>query len=352
VTSTSSEDRWVPDGLLRLAIEAAPAGIVMLDRQGRILLVNARVEALFGYDRAELLGQPVEMLIPERFREGHPADRDRFFAAPRARPMGAGRDLYGLRRDGTEVPVEIGLAPLNPPQDSGQGATVVASIVDITERRRTAERLESSLREKETLLREVHHRVKNNLQVISSLLGLQARHTDNVEAAATLAEANDRVHSIALAHEILYQGRDFARVDFVEYLRKLVVQLASTWGPRHATAVIDAPEALHVPLDLAVPCGLIVNELVSNSFKHAFETHRATGTQTGRIGVRVRVDGGDLRLEVSDDGAGLPSNVDLAEPSGIGLRLVVTLARQLAGRIEQVPCPTGTAICLTVPVSP
>ena len=122
---------------LRLVIEAAPNAMVMVDRRGLITLVNTQTEKLFAYNRAQMLGQPVEMLIPQRFRTHHHAFRDSFFTHPDARAMGAGRDLYGLRGDGREVPIEIGLNPLQMPD----GPYVLASVIDITERKRAEERL-------------------------------------------------------------------------------------------------------------------------------------------------------------------------------------------------------------------
>src|SRR2546423_396956 len=116
----------------QLAIEASPTGMIVVDWTGRIVLLNALVEALFRYERADLIGQPIELLIPSRFRAGHPGLRDGFFGDLRARPMGAGRDLYGLRRDGTEVPIEIGLNPI----DTADGRAVLSSIVDVTARKR------------------------------------------------------------------------------------------------------------------------------------------------------------------------------------------------------------------------
>src|SRR5579863_3135369 len=125
----------------RLALEAAPTGMLMMDETGTIVLVNAQIEALFGYGRDELLGKRLEMLVPERFRAHHPELRKTFFGDPKTRVMGAGRELYGLRKDGTEVPIEIGLNPLQTPE----GRFVLSSIADITERKRATEQFRLAL---------------------------------------------------------------------------------------------------------------------------------------------------------------------------------------------------------------
>lgn len=125
----------------RLAIEAAPTGMLMMDESGSMVLVNAQVEKLFGYPRAELLDQKIEMLVPARLRARHPQFRSEFFGAPQARAMGAGRDLYGLRKDGTEIPIEIGLNPLQ----TSEGNFVLSSVVDITERKRSVEQFRMAI---------------------------------------------------------------------------------------------------------------------------------------------------------------------------------------------------------------
>src|SRR5512139_1204495 len=151
--------------LLGPSLDRLPLAMVLVGSDGRIALVNAQAEAMFGWSREDLVGRPLDDLVPERFRDAHPSYRAGFLASPRARAMGAGRDLFARRRDGSEFPVEIGLNPV--PVEGG--TLVLSAIVDITERKEREGGMRRSLEEKELLLAEIHHRVKNNLQVIHSL---------------------------------------------------------------------------------------------------------------------------------------------------------------------------------------
>lgn len=275
----------------RQAVESAPNAIVMVNESGTILMVNAQTETSFGYSRTELLGQPVEMLIPERFRGGHVAARQAYLANPVSRPMGAGRDLFGLRKDGSEFPVEIGLGLI----DDENGTIVLSSIVDITERKHAHDRLRQALTEKEVLLKEVYHRVKNNLQVVSSLISLQATGVTNAETADLLKQSADRIKAMALLHEKLYQSKDLAKIDFNEYIRSLVDHLVFGYGAHAGNIGIEmAIDNVFLGVDTAIPCGLIINELLSNALKHAFPDHRA-----GRIRIDFSLRGGG-RIQ-SDD---------------------------------------------------
>ena len=189
------EDRF------RQVVESAPSAMVMISSVGRIAMVNAQSERLFGYTREEMLGQPIEMLVPARYRANHPGLRMGFFAKPLSRPMGAGRDLYGLKKDGSEFPIEIGLNPI----ETDEGNMVLSAIVDISDRKQKEDRIEAALKEKDILLGEIHHRVKNNLQVVNSLLDLQIDRIQDDMVLDILRESQNRIKSMALIHQSLYE---------------------------------------------------------------------------------------------------------------------------------------------------
>lgn len=332
-----------PDEQFRLALEAAPTGMLMADRNGCITLVNAQIENLFGYAREELIGMKVETLVPPRFRQLHPEFRAGFFAHPETRAMGGGRELYGVRKDGTEVPVEIGLNPLSTPN----GDFVLSSIVDISERKHTVrqlsertEALAATLQEREILLREVHHRVKNNLQIIASLINMQMRKLDAAASREVLNECKTRVDAIALIHEKLYQSQDFTNLPFASYAKGLVSTIMQASGISMERIVVQfAIDDVSLPVDLAIPCGLILNELVTNAIKHAFPQLRR-----GIILVALRrLDATALQLSVTDDGVGMHDFDVAVERDSIGLSLVASLADQLNGK-WRVAGEAGTSV--------
>jgi two-component sensor histidine kinase/PAS domain-containing protein len=211
---------------------------------------------------------------------------------------------------------------------------------EVAEKARAQEALTTSLHEKEVLLKEIHHRVKNNLQVISSLLSLQTANRDN-DPTAALRESQDRIRSMALIHEKLYRSDDVASIDFREYVEGLTAGLFRSYFPGPGVRIIVEVEDVSLDIDLAIPCGLIVNELVSNSLKYAFRDGRSGEV---RIGL-VREDR-KYTLTVSDDGPGLPPGVDFRDTPSLGLQLVNMLVGQLEGNIEM-DCSRGTRFKIT-----
>lgn len=313
------EDRF------RQAVESAPNAIVMINEAGTIVMVNLQTEKTFGYLRHELIGQPVEILLPERFRDRHVDFRREYLVAPKSRPMGVGRDLFALRKDGSEFPVEIGLGVI----DDHHGFFVLSSIVDITERKNASDKLKQALSEKEVLLKEVYHRVKNNLQVVSSLISLQSRHVTNSVTVDLLRQSADRIKAMALLHEKLYQSKDLARIDFNSYIRSLVDHLLFGYNLNAGKIVIHMHiDHLYLDVDTAIPCGLIINELLSNALKHAFPDERQ-----GEIGITFTQDQGAFILKISDNGIGFSNEMDMQKSTSLGLQLVSTLTNQLMGQL-------------------
>lgn len=318
----------------RRAVEAAPTAMLMSDPIGNIIMVNNQAEILFGHERDELLGTSIERLVPMRARDVHGGLRSAFMRNPVTRRMGSNRDVHAIRSDGTEFPVEIGLGLI----ETDNGPAVLAAITDITLRKQAQAQLEAALREKTVLLNEVHHRVKNNLQVICSLLNLQANASGNRHVRSVLLESHNRVQAMALTHQLLYETKDFSFIDLGEYLQRIasLVTRAMPTSSQHIE-LITTLERAKAELPCAIACGLIVNELLTNAFKHAFPDDRS-----GNIWLEFRA--ADSRpgvLRIADDGVGLPESVRNGVDTSLGLQLVPMLAEQ-AGATMTVSVDGGT----------
>ena len=217
-------------------------------------------------------------------------------------------------------------------------------LTDITERKRAENRIRASLAENEVMLKEIHHRVKNNMQVISSLVALQADRLQDAAMREVLQDVTHRVRSMALVHEKLYQSPDMARVEFAEYAQSLLNYL---WRAHGTTAsgirLVTDLDPVAISVNAAVPCGLILNELVSNALKHAFRG-RAGGEVT--VSLRSSPEGG-VCLQVRDNGTGLPAGIDWRQADTLGLHLVQILAGQLRATVE-VSSGEGTEFTVTI----
>lgn len=202
---------------------------------------------------------------------------------------------------------------------------------EIAVRKRVEKQLNAVLQEKEVLLREVHHRVKNNLQIMASLLYLQAQQVENEDVRAVLQISRDRIRSMAIVHEELYQAKDLANIEFAHYIRSLSLYLYHAYGINPETIVlrIEAQKTI-LTVETAVPCALVLNELLSNTLHHAFPNGRA-----GEIRIEFYEEDRRKWLRFSDNGVGLPEHVDLDQPASLGLSLVLDLVRkQLNGTLE------------------
>ena len=229
-----------------------------------------------------------------------------------------------LTKGGKSIPVELSIQLF----DMDGKPAIIANARDITERKRADGLIRAALREKEILLREIHHRVKNNMQVISSLLNLQASKTQDPVTKAILEESRQRVRSIAIIHEKLYNSENLANIDFAVYLKSLADELCKSFGRPEISCVLDL-EAIPFEVDKAIPAGLIVNELLTNSLRHAFPP----GSK-GTVWVHLRSIGDqNVELVVRDDGVGFPAGTDISSATTMGLAIVRTLVEQMRGTL-------------------
>lgn len=321
--------RWAPEehghDLWQGFFEEASDPVFTLDlTRGTITDANRAASAVLGYARDELAGMSIGEVVPELGDAPAWAELTEDLEDDGSKVV----ELTYRRRDGSTLPMEVRTRLLQ----LEDGAGFVLQVArDLTERKLAEERLQTALKEKETLLRELHHRVKNNLQVISGLFFLQSRATLDEEARRSFQEAENRIHALGLIHEKLYQRKNFDRIDFGTYVRELMDDLlvAYSLDARDIDLEVCARE-VSLDVEKAIPCALILNELVSNALKHAFPDGRE-----GKIRVVFdqEEDPGRYRLVVQDNGVGPPDDFDFQSGRSVGLQIARLLANQMRAEV-------------------
>ncbi|MFH1998130.1 MAG: two-component regulator propeller domain-containing protein [Planctomycetota bacterium] len=310
------------------------AGVAVTRMDGRIVDNNRAFAAILGFDSKEdLLGRNVMEFY------GNQEDRKEMLAEIDACGTFVKYDCPARKKDGAPISVMMSVKQI--PGEDGVKPVLESTVIDITEYKRAEARIKSSLKEKEVLLRELHHRTKNNMQVVCSLLTLQSYTHRDKDVQKMIKESIDRINSMALVHQKLYKSEDLSRIDFADYIRDLASTVLQSGSMDQEQIRIHFDlEPLDVLIDTAVPCGLILNELLSNSIKHAFPHARK-----GEVHVRLRRDEeGRIVLQVQDNGIGFPHDFDVDHLSSLGIRLISNLAEQQLQGEMQVLSQNGTSI--------
>lgn len=296
---------------------------IIVEADTKISLVNAEFVKLYGKGKELIEGQ---MEWPQFVSTEYVPMMKEFHATRRINPDAVPRNYEFDFLDSTgnvkNVFTTVAIIP-------GTSKSLV-SLLDITEQKSAEEKLKSSIRDKDLLLREIHHRVKNNLQIISSLLNLQSRYIQDEDALDVFTESQNRVKSMAIIHEKLYKSKTMSKIDFEEYITDLTDSLFYSYHVNPTKVVlVKNIDRIFFDVDTAIPCGLIVNELITNCLKHAFP-----GDGKGTITIELLKSGEDYLLNVADTGVGFPDEIDFQNTESLGLQLVNNLVNQLDGTIE------------------
>ncbi|SPP99728.1 hypothetical protein NBG4_110031 [Candidatus Sulfobium mesophilum] len=318
----------------RIITSSAKDAIIMMDEDGRMLFWNPAAETIFGYDEEEMIGRELHsIIVPDSYRDEYLEGMGKLRENGNGAGAGQTIEIVAKRKNGTEFPVALSLSAFQ--LNNRWHAVGIAR--DITQRRLAEKRILDSLEEKGLLLQEIHHRVKNNLQIISSLLDLQLEYVAGRKPQDVFSEIKNRVKSIALVHEKLYLSKDISKVDFNDYLLTLIDNLYRSYNISLARIALKLDvEDVFLGIDTAIPCGLVINELFTNALKYAFP-----GERNGEVHVMLRKTGKDEKgvglyeLRVEDNGIGMPHEVDTRGSKTLGLHLVTTLVEhQLRGSID------------------
>ena len=310
----------------RNLVELSPDAILFLDMKGTITSCNTFMIQGTGYAKEEIVGKHISELKLLRYK-----DVPKYMKLIDSSVRGKVPEPFEVtwnHKNGTSFSAEVRVGFI---KENGENVGLQVVARDITERKQAEKIIKTSLKEKEVMLREIHHRVKNNMQIISSLLRLQSRQIENKKILDMFNVGQNRIRSMALIHESLYQSKDLARINFSDYIKRLTTHLFSIYRTELESINLKVDiKDVFLDINRAIPCGLIINELVSNSLKHAF-----TDGKKGEIAVEMDEDErGRYTIIVSDTGIGFPEELDFQNTETLGMQLVTDLVRQLDGNMK------------------
>ena len=346
--------------LKNLAIESSLNATAFSDLETHITYVNQAFLTMLGYEsQEEVLGKTPFEFVPDEWQARISEVLETVFSQGKF-----SGDIRAVKKDGAFIDVSVLVNLVN--NEQGEPVRILVSFVDITERKQAENRIKTALQEKEALLREIHHRVKNNMMVVTSLIQMQAEQTSDPDALTLFRDLYNRVLSMAMVHEDLYQSHNLAQIDFGAYLQRLVINIRQGFS-RADVAFKIAAEDIFLDIHHAIPCGLIVVELLTNAFKYAFPPSppaplpkgegntlsplaregegegetlpspfgRGAGGEGSVIRVEMRYEEPTYTLIVNDNGVGLPPEFDMQKSRTLGLTLVRSwVVHQLKGKIE------------------
>ncbi len=324
----------------RLLFENSPLPYQSLDLEGRVVEVNNSWLKVLGYEKEEVLGRNIKEFLDPESLETLKVNFSRFKESGEVR----GVEFFMRKKNNERILVSVN-GKLSYRRD-GSSKQTHCIFRDITDQREAERRLEASLNEKDILLKEVHHRVKNNMQVIISLINLQAGYVKDSVILDFFKDTVYRIRSMALVHEKLYQSESISAINFGDYIRALTSDISQQYisGGLRGDVNVDV-EDITMGIDRAIPCGIIINELVSNSFKHGFK-----GTDYGQININFHKTGNsDAVLQVSDNGKGLPESFDISNINSLGMQLVDSLVVQINGSLD-IKKQEGASFTITFPL--
>lgn len=306
------------------ALKQNPNSVILTDTKGTIEYVNPAFEQLTGYSSEEALGKnPMKLL---HSKENESVFNEIYACISSGKPWKG--EFHNRKKSGEEYWASVQIGAIKDPE--GRIISSVAVEQDITEAKRQEEKIKQSLRDKEIMLKEIHHRVKNNLQIVSSLLKMQSENHSNEETIEALKVSRSRIVSMALVHENLYKTPDLSRIDMKNYIDKLSMNIFASFGVRNSKISFHSEvDDVKLGLETAIPLGLMMNEIITNSLKHAFPS-----SDNGEINVRLEKDNDSYRLSVKDTGIGLPKDFLTKTNGTLGKQLIKTLCSQLDGEMH------------------